>query len=126
MNNYDLLMYQTLYREQYHFRFLEHRLYSNYEGMMFHKHHYLYKSFNEKIQQLTTEGFIQHWLKKWILHRIILEKPLPPAAEKLNLEQLSVGFQIWLIGISFTAFTCELLRYWAPKIYYLKYFEELL
>lgn len=127
-SNMDKLMHNIENKGKYRLKFLDQIIFDYCEGMVFPKFHYLYTSFNEKIQQLVTGGFFEHWLEKWTKHRFNTEKPPPAGPENLNLDQLSIGFVIWLIAlaISLTAFIGELLRYWGPKIYHLIIFEQIL
>lgn len=122
-SNY-VLMRNVEYRGKYHWKFLDQKVFSFCKGIIFPRHHYLYSSFNEKVKQLTTGGFISHYQRKFTKHRNITEKLLPEDPKKLDVLQLSIGFQIWLImlGISFAAFIGEIFYYWGPKIYHMLIF----
>lgn len=128
IDNIFLLMKTIEYKGEYRYKYLDQTIFSYCDGMAFERHHYLYTSFDEKIQQLTTGGFIEHWIEKYTKHRNITEKPPPPDLVVLNMDRLNIGFQIWIImlGISFMAFIGELLHYWAPKLYYLWIFKYIL
>lgn len=128
INNMYLVMKNIEFRGKHRYMYLKQKVFSYSEGMAFEKHHCLYSSFNEKIQQLTSGGFTVHWLEEWTKHRSNTEKPPPPGPEVLKMDQLSIGFQIWLImlGVSFLAFVVELCCYWIPTLYHLMIFEQTL
>lgn len=123
-NNIFVLMKAISYKGKYRWKELEHKVFSFYQGIAFPRHHYLFSTFNEKIQQLTTGGFINYWQEKWTKHRNVTEKIPEPEPKVLDVERLSIGFQIWLImlGISLIAFIGEIVHYWAPKLYHVVVF----
>lgn len=116
------------FKGKYRWKFLEQTAFSYSEAMMFNRFNYLYSTFNEKINQLITGGFLHHWQEKWTKHRIITEKPPPPDPVVLDMEHLSIGFKIWLImlGISTMAFIIEIVHHWGPKLYDLIIFHYIL
>lgn len=66
--------------------------------LYFRKNHYLVKEVNEKISMINAAGLSEYWTK------IYLEKTLKNVnkskreLQKLNLQQLFGGFQIWIGG----------------------------
>lgn len=118
--NYNFVMTKTIeLNGEYRWKFLDQKILSFCEGIAFDRQHYLFSSFNEKMKQLATGGFINHWLEKFTKHRYIVEKIPPDDLIVLDVERLSIGFQIWLImlGISTVAFIGEMVHYWGPKLY---------
>lgn len=128
VNSIVFLMKTIEFRGKHHWKVLDQKVFSFCEGIPFARHHYLYSSFNEKIKQLTAGGFIDYWQAKWTKHRNVTEKPPEPDPIILNLERLSIGFEIWLImiGISTMAFLGEIVYFWVPKLYYALIFKQIL
>lgn len=115
-------------KQKYQWKFLDEKILGFFEGITFTSYHYMHSSINAKIKQLTTSGFIEHWIQRWTKHRYIVEKPPPPGPKVLTLDDLQIGFQIWLLvlGAAFIAFICELILYWLPKLCHLYLFHEIL
>lgn len=115
-------------KQKYRWKFLDEKIVGFFQGIMFVKYHFLFTSVNEKIKQLTSGGFIEHWIQRWAKHRYIVEKPPLPDLKVLSLDDLGIEFQIWLLvlGAAFVAFICELLYYWLPKIWHLCIFHFVL
>lgn len=79
--------------------------------MYFPKNSYLKDTFSRKLNELSTAGIIQYWVKKYADERFLNVEAGNFRNQKLSIEKLSGVFNIWLIGlaISILSFVLELI-----------------
>lgn len=81
-------------------------------GIGFKRLHYLFPIFNEKIEQLITAGFFDHYI-----YGLPLSYKQPESFDEteayLYLKQLTIIFEIWLamLFVSFLAFIAEIIHF---------------
>lgn len=79
-------------------------------GIYFQKNSYLAKAFNEKLSLMKSSGLIDFWASDYIKSEFLHSAHDASPPQKLNLNQMSGGFQILFIGygIGFILIVCEL------------------
>lgn len=117
MSDLDIVRAKIMSKNEFRMKRLEQRIYGIYHGLRIPTNHFLYPSFNQKIDQLVTGGIIDEWYSKQKNHRYVVQKPPKTAPFVLNMNHLSIGFQIWLslLLVAFLVFLGELSIYWVRK-----------
>ncbi|CAO1388058.1 unnamed protein product [Diamesa tonsa] len=77
------------------------------------KNFYLKEEVNDKLLYMKASGLVDHWISKSMDMKYLNMKEPKHGPKKLNLQQLSGGFQVWLGGcfIGFSTFLCEHVYY---------------
>ena len=76
---------------------------------------------NDKILNMKASGLVDHWISQFMDMKYLNMKETKQGPKKLNLQQLSGSFQVWLGGcfIGFVSFLIEHICYFSIHYKYL-------
>lgn len=114
----EVLYLNKLNFKTFTFRVLPEHLYNfNYVFYLQKNSPYLQK-FNNKIGWLKSGGIIDYLISKYLNTLYLNEEQIATGPQKLNIENLSGGFQAWLIGcgISIFVFISEIVYNYMSKL----------
>lgn len=93
---------------------LKENLMTDYFIIYYHRHDYFFEPFNRQVTSLFEAGVIQRWIKSQFedFDQLLFRPKEGP--QIFGLDQLSIGFNIWLIAliVSFVGF-------WGERIFFL-------
>lgn len=103
------------------------KILSLYQSIIFHRHNFLYPSFNKKFEQLRPSGLLKLMnygtLRSSEMYGMQNKQKEGEKAGHivLSMERLSVGFLIWIVMLSlaFCIFATNFITYWSPKIWHM-------
>lgn len=105
----EVINQNEMHKNNYSFRVLKQPIFMAQVALFYPKNHYLRHAFDEKMRLLKSNGLINFWISKHMDEKHLNVKPAKKGPEKINLGQISAGFQLWVIGlcVSFCVFIIE-------------------
>lgn len=127
-SNFELMMFNEEQKGDLRLKFIDMKIITFYRALVFPRFHHLYQLFNDKMMQLTSGGLFDLWLNRWTKSRYNVEAPPPADLVVLSMEDLGIGFKIWLIMllISTLSYIGEIIFYYGPKVWRLMLFKQIL
>lgn len=97
------------YKDRFEVKTFKETLYKIDYGLLLLRHNFLFVQTNQVVTRLSEGGIIQRWVQK-ALNQTIRNVEFGP--EKLTMDHLMIGFQIWLVFLSLalTLFFAEQFR----------------